>query len=333
MAESTLTLKRDDLRRAIGNMLGRGVDITNWDDADFATRVDLCVDVGCRNVYEPEILPNETQVHVWSFLQPKLTTIRLNKPYSTGTISVAAGTVTGVGTVFPSWAASGELAINGVRYKVATRVSNTSLTLSDTTVTAPAGTQYTLVQVDYVLPDLFGGFRGDLTLSITANVRGITLQRSTKEELIALQNSNAADYAGQPTQYAVFAAEQTGAADQKTLLTVYPFPDAEYSIVAFAVINPYQLTSALPYPMGGLPLSECLREAVLAAAEVEFQGQLGVHNQLFRSRLAAAISYDRQMNNPGIMGQNLDQTEQREFWRRLGPRTIHVGLGPTTYAG
>jgi hypothetical protein len=200
-------------------------------------------------------------------------------------------------------------------------------------VTAPAGTQYTLVQVDYVLPDLFGGFRGDLTLSITANVRGITLRRSTKEELIALQNSNAADYAGQPTQYAVFAAEQTGAADQKTLLTVYPFPDAEYAIVAFAVINPYQLTSALPYPMGGLPLSECLREAVLAAAEVEFQGQLGVHNQLFRSRLAAAISYDRQMNNPGIMGQNLDQTEQRELWRRMGPRTIHVGLGPTTYAG
>jgi len=333
MAESALTLRRDDLRRAVGNMLGRGMDITNWDDADFTTRVDNCIDIGCRMVYEPEILPNELQVHIWSFLQPKMTTIQLKTPYSTGTVTVVAGVVTGSGTSFPAWAADGELAINGVRYTVATRTSGTSLTLDDASVTAAAGTAYALIQVDYVLPDLFGGFRGDLTLGLTSTVRGITLQRTPKESIIELQNSNAADYTGQPTRYATFAASQTGVADQKTLLTVYPFPDAAYSIIGFAIMNPYQLSSASPYPMGGLPLSECLRTAVLAAAEIEFMGQPGVHNQTFRLRLAAAISYDRQINNPGILGQNLDQTEARERWRRIGPRTIHVGLGPTTYTG
>ena len=93
MAESTLTLVRDDLLKAIGNMLGRGIDITNWDDADFTTRVNSCVDIGCRWVYEPDLLPNEAQVHMWSFMQPKLTSFDLNAPYSTGTVTIVAGVV------------------------------------------------------------------------------------------------------------------------------------------------------------------------------------------------------------------------------------------------
>lgn len=332
MAESGLTILRDDLRKAIGNMLGRGIDPNVW-PANFVTRVDAVVDIGCRMVYEPDILPDEFQVHIWSFMQPKLMAFALNGPYSTGTITIAAGVVTGSGTVFPSWAADAELIVDGVSYTVATRGGNTSLTLDDTSVAAAAGISFTLIQIDYVLPELFGGFLGDLVLSYTSTSLGYNLERGTKEELLSLQKGGIADFASQPCKFAVITKDQTGAADQRSLLTIWPLPDKAYTIAGFYVINPYRLTSALPYPMGGLPLSECLREACLAAAELEFMGTAGLHMQLFQNRLRAAVSYDRQMNNPGIIGQNLDRSHERDTFFKNGPRVIHAGLGPQTYTG
>jgi len=331
VAESTLTISRNDLLKAAGNMLGRGIDVTAWDDPDFATRVNMCVDIGCRWVYEPDLLPNEAQVHLWSFMQPKLTSFDINAPYATGTITVASGVVTGSGTVFPSWAAAAELVVDGISYSVATRSSDTGLILDDTSVTAAAGSSYTLQQIDYVLPDLFGGFRGDLFLDQSADSQGYVLQRSPKEDLLAYQKSGVADFASQPCRYAVFTQDQTGAAGQRWLMTLWPTADAAYTLSGFYTINPYQLTSSLPYPMGGLPLSECLREAVLGAVEQEFQGIVGVHTAAFQRRLQAAISYDRQMSNPGIIGQNLDYSGRRRAWAQNGPRVSHIGLGPTLY--
>lgn len=314
-------------------MLGRGIDTTAWDDPDFTTRVNMCVDIGCRWVYEPDLLPNEAQVHMWSFMQPKLTSFDLNAPYSTGTVTVTAGVVTGVGTTFPSWAADAEFVVGGVSYSVATRDSATQLTLDDTAVTAAALSTYTLQQIDYVLPDLFGGFRGDLFIDQSSTALGFTLRRADKEELLSYQKSGIADFASQPTRFAVFTKDQTGAAGQRWLMTLWPTADAAYTISGFYTINPYQLTASLPYPMGGLPLSECLREAVLGAVEIEFMGAAGIHTQMFQRRLQAAISYDRQMSNPGIIGQNLDRSYKRRQWLQNEPRVSHVGLGPSVYVG
>lgn len=333
MAESTLSLSRNDLLKAAGNMLGRGIDVTAWDDPDFSARVNMCVDIGCRWVYEPDQLPNEPQVHIWSFMQPKLTSFDLNAPYGTGTVTIAAGVVTGSGTTFPSWAADAELVVDDVSYPVATRTSATALVLEDTSVTASSGSEYTLQQIDYVLPDLFGGFRGDLFLNQSPTTMGYVLQRASKEELLELQKSNVADFSAQPCRYAVFPKDQTGASGQRWMITCWPIADAAYTLSGFYTINPYQLTSALPYPMGGLPLSECLREAVLGAVEIEFKGEAGIHMQMFQRKLQAAISFDRQMSNPGIIGFNGDSSYERRQWAKHGPRVIHCGLGPTVYSG
>lgn len=333
MAESTLSLSRNDLLKAAGNLLGRGIDVTAWDDPDFSTRVNMCVDIGCRWVYEPDLLPNEPQVHIWSFMQPKMTSFDLNAPYGTGTVTIVAGVVTGDGTVFPSWAADAEFIIGDVSYSVATRDSDTQLTLDDTAVTAAAGSAYTLQQIDYVLPDLFGGFRGDLCLDQTSSSLGYVLKRASKEELLALQKDGDAEFSAQPCRYAVFPKDQTGASGQRWMITLWPIADAAYTLSGFYTINPYQLTSALPYPMGGLPLSECLREAVLGAVEIEFKGEAGIHMQMFQRKLQAAVSFDRQMSNPGIIGQNLDYSVLRREWNRIGSRVIHCGLGDTAYTG
>jgi len=333
VSESTLSINRDDLLKAVGNMLGLGIDVVSWDDADFTTRVNMCVDIGCRWVYEPDLIPNEAQVHIWSFMQPRLTSFNLNPQYGTGTVTIVAGVVTGSGTVFPSWAADAELVVDGVSYSVASLIGDTLLNLDDTTVTAAAGTSYTLQQIDYVLPDLFGGFRGDLFLDQSSTSQGYVLQRTSKEELLALQKSGVADFASQPCRFSVFPQDQTGSSGQRWLMSVWPTADSAYTVSGYYTINPYRLTSSLPFPMGGLPLSECLREAVLGAAEIEFKGEAGIHTQMFQRKLQAAISYDRQMSNPGILGQNLDYSAARRNWLRQGPMVQHIGLGPTNYLG
>jgi hypothetical protein len=313
--------------------MGQGLDVTSWTDADFSTRVNMVVDIGCRNVYEPMILPGEQHAHIWSFMQPKLTSFDINASYATETITVAAGVVTGAGTSFPNWAADGELTVGGVAYTVATRASSTGLTLDDTGVNVAAPSTYSLQQLDYVLPDLFGGFRGDLYLGGTSNTIGRVLRRCDISEILALRNQGTADFDGEPCQYAVFTADQTGASGQRWLMAIWPTSDAAYTVSGIYTINPYRLTSSLTYPMGGLPLAECLREACLSAAELEFRGEPGIHTAMFGQRLAAAISMDRQMSNPGILGQNLDYSAQRRRWNRMGPRVQHLGLGATAYTG
>jgi len=335
LAESTLSLVRDDLRKAVGNMLGAGIDLSAW-KGDFPTRVDMCVDIGCRNVYEPAIQPGEMHAHIWSFMQPTLTSFDINATYSTGTVRIVAGAVTGSGTTFPNWAASGELVIDGIPYSVATRGGDTSLTLDDTGVTAAAGTSYVLRQVDYALPDLFGGFRGDLYLGGSSSVIGQTLQRLPYDgpgSILELRNGETADYSAQPVNYAVFPADQTGTSGQRWNLAIWPISDSAYTISGVYTINPYQLTSTYTYPMGGLPLAECLREACMAAAELEFKGEAGIHTAMFAQRLRTAISFDRQMSNPGNLGQNLDYSAERRRWNKIGPRVQHVGLGATSYTG
>lgn len=335
MAESTLSLGRTELRKAISNMLGVGIDSTAW-EADFSTRMDACIDIGCRNVYEPMIQPGEVHAHIWSFMQPTLTSFDINATYAVGTVTIVAGAVTGSGTTFPNWAASGELVIDGVPYSVATRSSATALTLDDTSVTAAAGTTYVLRQVDYVLPDLFGGFMGDLYLGGSSNVIGQTLTRkpySGPGSILELRNNETADYSAQPVHYAVFPADQTGATGQRWNMAIWPVSDSAYTISGVFTINPYQLTSSLTYPMGGMPLAECVRESCLAAAEMEFKGEAGLHTAMFAQRLRTAISMDRQMSNPGILGYNGDMSAQRRRWRQIGPRVQHLGLGATSYTG
>jgi len=313
-------------------MLGAGIDLSVW-ETDFSTRVDMCIDIGCRNVYEPAIQPGEAQAHIWSFMQPKLTSFDLNATYSTGTITVVSGVVTGSGTTFPTWSDDAEIVIDGVSYTVATYSSATSITLDDTGVNASAGTTYTLQQLDYQLPDLFGGFRGPLYLGGSSGTLGQELHRCPIDEILALRNEAVADFTAQPCKYAVFTADQTGTSGQRWLMAIWPTADAAYTVSGIYTINPYQLTSTYTYPMGGLPLAECLREACMAAAEIEFKGEAGIHTAVFEQRLRTAISYDRQMSNPGVIGQNLDLSAERRRWRMIGPRVQHIGLGAMSYTG
>lgn len=77
--------------------------------------------------------------------------------YNTGTVSINDGstTLTLSGGTFPSWAASGEVALNGRYYKVTSRDSDTQLTLTTAYQGSAnlSGATYDLVQHAYSLPD------------------------------------------------------------------------------------------------------------------------------------------------------------------------------------
>lgn len=76
--------------------------------------------------------------------------------YSTGTVAITNGsaTVTLTGGTWPSWAASGEIMIDGQWYDVSTRDSNTALTLSaNWHLPSVTGKSYVLYQDNYSVAD------------------------------------------------------------------------------------------------------------------------------------------------------------------------------------
>ena len=301
MAESTLSITRTDLLRATGRLYGAGRDPTAF-DAKKKLDVDDCVDIGCRRAYSPPVLPGEQNSHNWSFLEPILASFNIVAPYSTGTVEVVDGVVTLTSGTFPTWAADGEIVIDGASYSVNTRNSSTSLTLDNLTIDVDAGASFSLSQIDYPLPDLFGSFVGDLHYRDTNDYR-CPIERIAMEGpegMLQMRQQDA--FSSRPTRYAIWTTEQTGSTGQRWMLAVWPRPDVDSVLTAKYTIYPNKLTVALPIPMGGYAFAECLREACLSAAETEIKGEAGIHTQLFLQNLQSAVSFDRRMSNPGFIG-------------------------------
>lgn len=76
MAESTLSLSRDDLRSEIGFFLGFGQpdhrDSANWSSVQTET-IDTILNAGLRQFYYPKRLEGDRKVHEWTFLRPTRT--------------------------------------------------------------------------------------------------------------------------------------------------------------------------------------------------------------------------------------------------------------------
>lgn len=148
MADSSLGITLADLRSEVVTQWKGNVD---YDDltANEKAFVDRVVASGLRRFYYPEILPGENQAHVWGFLTPTASLV-LNGPYTTGTIAISGTTVTLSGGTWPTWAASADLIVGGTAYQIASRDSDTQLTIG-TSATVAAGTAYSLNRYVYAL--------------------------------------------------------------------------------------------------------------------------------------------------------------------------------------
>lgn len=272
---------------------------------DEQAAVDRCLDEGLRNFYE--CVPMAGRQHDWSFLevQQQLT---LNAPYSTGTITVVDGVVTGSGTTFPSWAADGMMLIDGVDYPVNIRTSAVSLTLVDTTLDVAAGTAYQLHQDDYDLPSTFGGLLGPITFRNQDNASIPVAIVDAGRILLNRQLRSGLSY-NQPWLCAIRAKTHDATVGSRQELLFWP------AVSAVAIINipsryrPATLSAVNLYPWGGDDHGGTILAACRAAAEMTFDRQKGPMHEDFLSKLAASIKRDGRNNKPQYLGRIVDTSD------------------------
>ncbi len=307
MAESTLAIGRTELRIALADLLGMDPALT---DAGDLAKLDAYISQGIRAVYWNKA------GHRWSFLSPTRTLVT-SAPYSTGTVAVTNGsaTVTGTLTVFPSWAASGSIRINGSRlYTILTRGGDTSLTLDEVWAgTTGTGLTYILSQEVYDLPDDFGALAGDITYE--PGLSGQKLLIINEGRLRdARQGGN---YTGGKPLFAAIRPKLKGTSTtvgQRQEIMFLPDPDASYTLSYPYDVFPNALGSADYFTYGGAALSELILQSCLAVAENRALDNRGIHQARFDEMLSAAIAVDlrQRPRNFGYNGDRSDDLHSRK---------------------
>ncbi len=309
---STMTVTYDVLRREIGRFLGYGRDPSTWDvtSDQFIDVSDILLS-GLRRVLTPPPIPGERYSHEWSFVRP---TVQFNTtaPVSTGTVTVVSGVVTLAGSTWPSWAAQGSLVIFNGTYLVSTKDSPTQITLTDTTVTAPASTAYTLSQTTYDLPVDFAAMDGPLVYATGQSVLRQTVAFTSQQQV--LMNLAFEVTPSYPRQFCVRIKPIDQSAATRYEMVFCPSPDASYAMfykyrVAIPALD--GLTNVVP--PGGDAHGELYLEACLSAAEQKLHDTQGIHSARFMECLIASVSMDRKANCPDTLGTNFDWSDRPMF--------------------
>ena len=249
MAESTLSLTRDNLRDAVGFYLGFGPASSAY-TADNLVGCDKCIDIGLRSFYSPLPLPGETESYSWSFLTPFMD--------------------------LPLYAD----------------------------------------QLDYDCPDDFAGLIGHKAYLSSDNTNWNDIRIVNTARIFSLRQGGPSVVSGPPTNIAIQAKKSDGVLPTRWQLLVWPTPDGDYTLKVQYQSNPFQLTGGQSYHLGGQPHSETIREACLAAAEREFDSEVGLHNANFMARLVSSGAIDRRLTGPNYLGPNLDRSGRRRFDQR-----------------
>lgn len=264
----------------------------------------------------------------WSFLNPILL-ITTNEPYSTGTITVANGVVTGSGTggqSFPTWATSAWMTFGSRRYGVATWTDATHLTLDNTDADndAVAGTTYSLQRFEYALPTEFGGLAGDLIYdpdwsSTASRVIGTTWEQLRTSQARILQT-------GAPRYYATYPLAVNLDVGQEWRIMFDPCPDAVYRFRGRYRLIPGQMTSGDPYPAGDTIHAETMQAAILSAAENFYQAEpMGPHTIRYNQLLPRSIEYDKKVSSPHRIPRHCRNDEEWRAASRSIPG-VYIGL-------
>lgn len=317
MAESSLSISYEQLQVEVGHVLGFGLNTQEWDDNEYML-VDRYIQSGLRMFYSPAAIDGHS--HQWSFMRP-ITEMETVAPYATGTVEVASGVVTLTTGTFPSWAASGDLAVNSRVYSIASRDSDTQVTLDDLTVTVAAGATYELRRYAYDLPDDWGGIAGPMTFQPGTN----TFRRSIRlvSEVLIRQSRQYESFSSHPTVAATRVKSHDATVGTRYEILFYPAPDAIYAIQYQYKAAPNDLSKTNLYPLGGQAHAETIKAACLAAVERESDEVNGPRQAYYMERLQTSISIDRRENSPKFLGKNTDNSDQlRSSGYRYDPSEI-----------
>ncbi len=268
-----------------------------------------CIRHGLQAVYT---------AYPWSFLRPRQV-ITTSEPYTTGTVEVSSGVVTLTGGTFPSWAASGVLAVESGNYRISSRDSDTQITLEDTSVDVDSGTSYTLGRPEYDLPSGFDAIIGEeLMYEPEASSYYPPIPIIHEQKLRRYRQDE--EYTDRPLMAAVVTVEYDPTVGSRRRLLLYPTPDDVYVLIGRMRLRPTMISDSNPYPIGGEILSQVIIEACLAAGERLLEENEGVYAKHFQELLAAAIAADQDATSPSELGPDKGGEERLEW-----PPTILVG--------
>ena len=300
MAEPTITCDRAYLLDEIAHLLGWNTTVASF-STQQAAMADKFIDSGLRTFYYPP------SGFLWSFLRDYYTVTTVVE-FTSDTITIASGVVTKVtGTAYPSWAADGEITVNGLTYTVNTRDGDDQVTLDDTSVTVADSTSHVLAQSKYTMDDNFGGFIGPMTYRPGASsyyppivfVDEVQIRRKRQDYEIG----------SRPVFCALTSKTFDPTVGQRWEVQFWPTPDEVWQLTGRKKIIPDKLTSSNKYPLGGGNHSETILESVLAAAERKMEDNEGVHARAFQRLLEASINQDRDTTRASSLGVDQDGSE------------------------
>lgn len=322
---ASLAVTTNEIYAAVGAELGVSRNTVNW-DANTIADVDRIVRSGKRKYYNPPPM-NSSMSHRWTFLDAR-STLLTTVPQESSTITIVAGVVTLAAGTWPAAAicTNSFLHVDSNLYEVASRDSNTQLTLVNTSATAAAGTTYKLVQYRYALPTNFAGFNFPMTRYMGDGINNPKMEAWLEHDM---RNAYAyrAQY-GDPTRYALtnITVAETGIATWYVI--VWPLPERVYELRISYKISPGDGLDADPALATADPVhSEALLEAILSAAEVFAQNRAGVHSEKFQEALIASINRDQQNADQRTINQSAENTGR--YYRGYLPRELYDA--PLTY--
>ena len=287
---AAMTVSYNNLLARVGRFLfGQRSGFSDSETSD----IEDCIRDGLRTVYA---------AHDWSFFKP-IEDITTTAPYTTGTITVVDGVVTlaGGGT-FPSWAADGLLKADNGYYSVASRDSNTQVTLDDTSVDIAAGTTYELARPEIPLDASFEAISGDSDLTYYPDQNQLYPPVKMRHDVAIRTWQQDDPYFDRPIFYSVRTVEFDPTVGSRKVLAFYPAPDAAYVLRVPMILRPTMIDADNPYPVGGETLAAVIQEACLAAAESNLDDTESIHKKRFLELLPLAIRADQEKSSPTSLG-------------------------------
>lgn len=288
------------LQERVGHYLfGVRTGFSSDQQADIAD----CMNDGLRRVYG---------AHDWSFLRP-LADVSTTAPYVTGTITIAAGVVTLTGGTFPAWAASGLLQVNNRYYSVASRGSDTQITLDSTSVTVAAAASYKLARPEIPLDATFDAVANDSDLNYYPSPDCWYPPVKWRHDSTIRQLEGNNPEIERPVFYSVRTVTFDPTVGSRKVLALYPTPDQVYTLRVPMILRPVLLDATNLYAIGGEVLSQVMLEACLAAAEHNFEERDHVHEKRFTELIGIAIRDDQDRSSPTSLGPDAPRGEPRHF--------------------
>ena len=178
-----------------------------------------------------------------------------------------------------------------------------SFMVVDYTLTTVSG------QSDYTLSADHGGVIGPLFLTSSSSLQGEVTKTSV--ENIQSYRAENVSFTTQPSLFAERPTTSDGTGEHVWELLLWPTPSAVYTLSGTRLLDPAQITSAAPYPLGGRAHRDTILASCRAVAELEKSGKAGAYEADFQKRLSASLQADMQTHQSQILGYNGDGIGRR----------------------